>query len=104
MFCSDFALNPEQQALLDSIPTHYFEEAVQFIDTRGCNYAGLITHLKSTLQIKGKDLFMPLRIALTGEQHGPELAKIMELLGSDEVRRRLLFNTNEAKRLPHANL
>jgi nondiscriminating glutamyl-tRNA synthetase len=39
--------------------------------------------------IKGKDLFMPLRAALTGRAHGPELPVIAELLGRDVCLARL---------------
>ena len=38
---------------------------------------------------KGKKLFQPLRLALTGELHGPELEKIAALMGKDRVERRL---------------
>ena len=39
--------------------------------------------------LKGRELFLPLRIALTGEKSGPELAKFILLLGRDLVLRRL---------------
>ena len=38
---------------------------------------------------KGKDLFMPLRQALTGMDHGPEMKKIIILMGYDRVCTRL---------------
>jgi glutamyl-tRNA synthetase len=38
---------------------------------------------------KGKDLFMPLRRALTGMDHGPELPHLLLLIGPDKVRQRL---------------
>jgi nondiscriminating glutamyl-tRNA synthetase len=38
---------------------------------------------------KGKMLFMPCRIATTGQMHGPELPRMLELLGKDEVIERL---------------
>lgn len=38
---------------------------------------------------RGKALFMPLRQALTGLDHGPELAALMPLIGADRARRRL---------------
>lgn len=34
---------------------------------------------------KGKALFMPLRLALTGREHGPELKALLPLIGRDEV-------------------
>ena len=38
---------------------------------------------------KGKDLFMPLRKALTGMEHGPEMPVLLPLLGPDKVKQRL---------------
>jgi glutamyl-tRNA synthetase len=40
---------------------------------------------------KGKELFMPLRRALTGMDHGPELADLLLLIGPDMARQRLEF-------------
>ena len=38
---------------------------------------------------KGKQLFMPLRHALTGQQRGPEMAVLLPLIGHDKVQARL---------------
>lgn len=38
---------------------------------------------------KGKALFMPLRLALTGMAHGPEMKKLLPLIGSERARKRL---------------
>lgn len=38
---------------------------------------------------KGKGLFMPLRKALTGQEHGPELATILQLIGPEKTLARL---------------
>lgn len=38
---------------------------------------------------KGKALFMPLRLALTGQPHGPEMKKLLPLIGPDRARKRL---------------
>ncbi len=35
--------------------------------------------------VKGRNLFMPIRVATTGEQHGPELPLAIELMGLDKV-------------------
>ena len=40
--------------------------------------------VQTKLGIKGKDLWMPVRAALTGEIHGPELPKIAEILGYEK--------------------
>ncbi len=38
---------------------------------------------------KGKKLFMPLRQALTGMDHGPELSELLLLIGADNAKQRL---------------
>ncbi|MGB4056575.1 MAG: glutamate--tRNA ligase [Alphaproteobacteria bacterium] len=38
---------------------------------------------------KGKQLFMPLRQAITGMDHGPELANLLPLIGPEAVKQRL---------------
>lgn len=45
--------------------------------------------LKIKYNRKGRNLFMPLRKALTGFDKGPEMAKLIVLLGSDKARERL---------------
>ncbi len=45
---------------------------------------------------KGKQLFMPLRQALTGMEHGPELALLLILIGEEKVKERLLHNKKAA--------
>ena len=38
---------------------------------------------------KGKALFMPLRLALTGLDHGPELKALLPLIGPEQAKARL---------------
>ena len=38
---------------------------------------------------KGKELFLPLRLALTGLDHGPELKELLPLIGGERVLKRL---------------
>jgi glutamyl-tRNA synthetase len=45
--------------------------------------------LKEATGRKGKALFMPLRLALTGLDHGPELAALLPLIGRERVALRL---------------
>ena len=45
--------------------------------------------LKTSSGRKGKQLFMPLRLALTGLDHGPELAALLPLIGRQKVLDRL---------------
>ncbi len=49
----------------------------------------LIEALKANTGRKGKPLFMPLRLALTGQPHGPEMAALLPLIGRDQALARL---------------
>ena len=52
-------------------------------------WGALTTALKEASGRKGKPLFMPLRLALTGREHGPEMATLLPLIGRDEALKRL---------------
>ena len=45
--------------------------------------------LKDSTGRKGKALFLPLRLALTGREHGPDMAALLPLIGREEALRRL---------------
>ncbi len=49
-----------------------------------------INKIKENTDRKGKNLFMPLRQALTGMDHGPELPTLLPLLGPEKVKSRLV--------------
>ena len=57
-----------------------------FDDTTWKNWTD---QLKAESGRKGKALFMPLRLALTGLDHGPELARLLPLIGRETVEKRL---------------
>ena len=45
----------------------------------------LINKIKEETQLKGKELFMPIRILATTQMHGPELAKTLFLIGKENI-------------------
>ncbi len=45
-------------------------------------------------KIKGKNLFMGSRIILTGQMHGPDLPKVMEVLGKETCLNRIAYVKN----------
>ncbi|MEM0930088.1 MAG: glutamate--tRNA ligase, partial [Pseudomonadota bacterium] len=56
-------------------------------------WAALTSALKSETGRKGKGLFMPLRLALTGQKHGPEMPSIFALIGKEKAAARLRGET-----------
>lgn len=50
----------------------------------------LVNTVKEKSGRKGKELFMPLRLALTGMEHGPEMKTVLALMGRDRAEKRLM--------------
>lgn len=53
------------------------------------NVKVLLKQLMKELKLKGKFVYMPVRVALTGQMHGPELYDIIPLLGRENILKRL---------------
>lgn len=49
----------------------------------------LINIIKEETGLKGKNLFMPIRILTTGQMHGPELSDTLEILGKENLLKNL---------------
>jgi glutamyl-tRNA synthetase len=67
----------------------YLAEAARLLAWGEDPWHALTTALKTATGRKGKPLFLPLRQALTGMDHGPEMAALLPLIGEDEARARL---------------
>jgi glutamyl-tRNA synthetase len=56
----------------------------------GESWSAFVEAVKASTGAKGKALYMPLRQALTGLDHGPEMAPLFALIGPERARARLL--------------
>ncbi|PNT89176.1 glutamate--tRNA ligase [Coxiella burnetii] len=89
--CFGKTLNLEtaQSELLRATGNRYFEEAFEAFKKFGKDLNSVVSHLKEKLNLKGKPLYQPLRIALTGAEHGPELAKLILIMDYETIQNRL---------------
>ncbi|GAA4765346.1 glutamate--tRNA ligase [Novosphingobium ginsenosidimutans] len=67
----------------------YLAAAAAVLEQVGADWAALTAALKEQTGRKGKPLFLPLRQALTGQDHGPEMAALLPLIGQDAALERL---------------
>lgn len=51
----------------------------------------IMKKIQKSIGVKGKKLFMPTRVALTGNMHGPELVNIIYLLGKQNILDRIEY-------------
>jgi len=59
------------------------------LDWAAAPWAALTSALKEATGRKGKALFLPLRLAITGREHGPDMGALLPLIGRDAVLARL---------------
>ena len=78
-----------ERSLLAEAGSAYFEAALAAFDASGPDFDRLSQELKRRTGRRGRALFMPLRIALTGRHDGPELAALLPAIPAPLVRARL---------------
>lgn len=89
-FVEEIKFDEEELEILKQDTTiAVFEDFLEKLEVAGGFTSESIKTLIKTIQkdtgVKGKNLFMPIRIASTGSMHGPELNTSLELLGRDRV-------------------
>jgi len=80
---------PVEQHGFDGETRTFLVEAARQLEWGDDPWHQLTGRLKETTGRKGKALFLPLRQALTGRDHGPDMAALLPLIGEAEARRRL---------------
>jgi glutamyl-tRNA synthetase len=73
---------------LNETGVSFFELLKKLAEEHGTDLPAILNGLKSQLSVSGKKLFMPLRIALTSQEQGPELQQIVNLLGKEKLLQR----------------
>ncbi|MCP4356073.1 MAG: glutamate--tRNA ligase [Proteobacteria bacterium] len=79
----DLCFNKKGDEILADEDKEFIAKALELLPTELTQdtWKEWTTALKEQTGRKGKQLFMPLRLALTGMAHGPEMAKILPLMG-----------------------
>jgi len=68
----------------------FFAAALELWQTlESCDWKAWTNAVKEKTGCKGRELFLPLRVALTGMQHGPEMSHVVAFLGREGVMVRL---------------
>lgn len=82
----------ESMLRLDHVPMllQAFQEKVEEVEAIDTDFAkGIFKVLQKQTGVRGKNLFMCIRVALTGQCHGMELVDILEILGKEKVLARI---------------
>ena len=94
-FDSNFEINEDAAEFMksDEVIPHvvevFKEEIENTTDWTVEALSDVINNVKEKAGVKGKMLYMPIRIAASGIMHGPELADTLYLIGKEEILNRL---------------
>jgi len=93
-FIEDYPFEEDAKQFLENetgykvIQTLYEKlKAVDTIDSG--KFKKIMKEIQKELGVKGKNLFMPVRVALTGKTSGVDIAILVEVIGKDRVLKRL---------------
>jgi glutamyl-tRNA synthetase len=94
VYYNDVKLNDEQTGIVKAETSIQVFKALAakidaMLEITTDNFKPVLSEVQKETGVKGKNLFMPVRLALTGEEHGPELGMIAYVLGKEEVLKRL---------------
>ena len=76
------------EAVLREAGAPFFAAAAAASERHGRDWPALVAELRNATGRKGPALFRPLRCALTGSDHGPELAPLLRLMPEGTAQRR----------------
>ncbi|MBN4050575.1 glutamate--tRNA ligase [Gammaproteobacteria bacterium AH-315-M22] len=83
-FSDDLNIEDDAQHVIDEAGKAFFDIAAQ-VFTDEADFKTAIKAIGKQTGKKGKQLFWPVRAALTGKVHGPEMSDLALLLGVDEI-------------------
>jgi len=83
------ALGAREGELVCEAGREYFTAALEAAQVSGNDLQAIVTAIRTATGRKGAALYGPLRVALTGLTHGPELAPLVKAMPSGAVRARL---------------
>ena len=75
-----------------------FKEELEKIDDVDEEFSkGIMKTIQKSTGIKGKNLFMPSRVALTGSMQGPDMDKVILVLGKENLIERINYILKKIK-------
>ena len=83
------ALSPAAEQTVKAAGSAYFAAAVQAAGQCGNDLPAIVAAVRAATGRKGAELYLPLRLALTGCPHGPELAPLLRAMPAGQALERL---------------
>lgn len=89
VYTADLTPRHEAREAVRAAGEEFFDIARRALEKHGTDFKAVSAMVKQDTGLAGKALFQPLRAALTGELDGPEMAKLLPLIGPERAHRRI---------------
>ncbi len=89
LFSETLELRSEALRIVQQAGSGFFKAAIEAVTAYPDDFKLLSKHIKDATGKKGKELFQPLRIAMTGELNGPDMSSLLMLMGEEKICSRL---------------
>jgi glutamyl-tRNA synthetase len=89
LFINALSGDEENLKIIQSAGQEFFILALEVVNPGISDWKQTCKDIEARTGKKGKELFMPLRVAITGQTRGPELDKVIKLIGLERVLERL---------------
>lgn len=86
---NELIFSAEAITVLKNAPPQLLHLVAEKLQDPTLEFKNLVNSIGETLNVHGKALYQPIRVALTGQLEGPELKPLVQLLGRERVRERL---------------
>lgn len=90
LFSASPPRSAEAETAMRAAPASLFAAGLEALKQHPQDFRAWAKAVGAAAGLKGRDLFMPLRAALTGQVHGPEMTRVFPLMDEAGVRERLL--------------
>lgn len=88
VFARGLEIGPEESERLGAAGSEFFAACLR-AHQAGADLKSMAATVREATGARGRDFFMPLRLALTGLDHGPELGPLLSLMPPDVAEERL---------------
>ena len=89
IFVNALSGDEENLKIIQSAGQEFFISALEVVNAGISDWKQTCEDIEARTGKKGRELFMPLRVVITGQTRGPELDKVIELIGHERVLERL---------------
>jgi len=93
-FIDDFEYEDDAKEILENensinVIKSFYEKVSKLENISQTDFKAITKEIQKELKVKGKALFMPIRVALTGKTSGVDISLLVEVIGKDKVLKRI---------------